>query len=93
MAEFTAITDCPRCGLIAVHWLDQPRRATEQQWADYRQAMADYDPSDTDETVIMNWSGQVVRRVATNPAPTPPRDEIFTVARICRDCGHRWECN
>lgn len=87
---FTAVADCPRCGEIAVHWLDQPRRATQQEWDDYERAMDEYDPFAGDSTRIVAWSGDPVRTVTANPAPNPPLDERFTIARVCRSCSHRW---
>jgi hypothetical protein len=87
---FTASTDCPECGVLAVHWIDEPKRATEQQWAEYHAAMADYDPFGNDRVKHVAWSGQVVKTTETNPPPAPPRDEPWSVARVCRGCGHRW---
>lgn len=41
---FTAVSDCPQCGHIDVHWLDQPAKTTSADWAKYRKAKALFDP-------------------------------------------------
>ncbi|MCG7607101.1 hypothetical protein [Mycobacterium sp. CnD-18-1] len=89
---FTACTECPRCDLVAVHWLDEPRKATDEDWAAYREALAIFDPF-AGETKHVSFGGGVIKRVTDNPRPQPPDNEDFTVARICVDCGYRWGMN
>ncbi|AID58905.1 hypothetical protein PBI_GAIA_86 [Mycobacterium phage Gaia] len=86
--QFTAIADCPKCGRVAVHWLDSPRHPTEQDWADYERAMREYDPFE--ECLVRNWAGDVVKRMPAIPPPKRPVDEDGSVTRVCVDCGHRW---
>lgn len=85
---FTAWADCPKCGEIACHWLDGPHRATRDELEAYQRAMADYQP---EYSTLEQWGGEVVQTMRPcNSPPSPPRDETFTVARICVKCGHRW---
>jgi hypothetical protein len=87
---FTSIVDCPKCGDIGVHFLDEPMPAPtsddrEQYARDLCAHMAD--PGDQ----IMSWGGEVVRLIGGTPPPRPPVDEsIFEVMRVCKECGHRW---
>ncbi|QRY51749.1 hypothetical protein [Mycolicibacterium septicum] len=91
MTTFTATTDCPRCDTIAVHWLDTPRKATPQQWADYEAALEGYEPF-VDSTRVEAWGGQAVKTILRrNPPPQPPTDEQGAVTRVCVECGLRWE--
>lgn len=88
---FTAIDSCPKCGDIAVHWLDEPRIPTQDECDRYGQQKRDWatEPSG----IVTNWSGQVVKTVGRNPFPVKPVDESeATVVRVCRACGQRWGC-
>ena len=84
---FTAWTDCPKCGEIACHWLDQPRRVTQQQLDTYA-SMANRKVVSGHEVQV--WSGEGVQKLRDYYLPPPPCDETFTIARICVKCGHRW---
>lgn len=87
---FTACTECPRCDLIAVHWLDEPRKASDEDWAAYREALTDHDPLADPGQCALAWKDCVGRVITNSPGPQPPDNEDFTVARICVDCGYRW---
>lgn len=84
---FTAVTDCPKCGAVDVHWLDEPKRVTAEQWAEHKAAVAEYDPSKVE---IVGWSGEVVQTARLASPPQPPRNEKWPVARVCTACGFRW---
>ena len=84
---FTAWVDCPKCGTIACHWLDKPRRVTQQQLDDYARLM---EARANKPDVVKVWTGEAVQTLSDRYTPPPPRDEIFPVARICVKCNHRW---
>lgn len=88
--SFTAIADCPKCGDIGVHWLDEPMGPPSiEEWQKYYCELDRYRASIIAE--IVDWTGNVVRRARSLPEPYPPRDESnFEVVRICKECGHRW---
>ncbi len=85
---FTANVDCPQCGCVAVHWLDEPRLRpdveTPQQGALRR----------INESI---WLVAETIRLAPDsggPVPAGPPcwydPEGTVVARVCVSCGHRW---
>lgn len=90
MKTFAAIDACPKCEVVDLHWIDQPRRATQQEWAEYQRAVLNFDPFDRE--IKTTWSGQIVQCRPANRIPEAPRDETADVVRVCRVCGHRWEC-
>lgn len=67
--QFTALTDCPACGHLAVHWLTKPKFAP---------------PETPAETVhrIMAWGGHVVRGPDL-PRSDPPGTVVARVCVEC----------
>lgn len=90
VASFTAVAECPSCGDIGVHWLDEPRLATPEEWDEYERRVIDYEYEPHDTEKVVTWGGRTVREIPVQRAPKPPLHEHFTVARICRSCAHRW---
>lgn len=71
---FTAITDCPKCGHLAVHWLAEPM--LEPEWDDTPAGKAGIRIDRMINTML--WTGSRY---------DPPRT---AVARVCVKCGYRW---
>lgn len=71
---FTASTDCPDCGHLAVHWLAEPR--LEPEWDDTPAGKAGIRIDRMINTML--WTGSRY---------DPPRT---AVARVCVKCGYRW---
>lgn len=87
--KFSAADQCPECGVIAVHYLDEPALLTDQEIAAYEIALEDFE--ENPGTAIEMFGGGVVRYVGGSPKPAPLIDEsVFEVMRICAECGHRW---
>lgn len=76
---FTATTDCPWCGHIAVHWLARPI---------FEPALDDRSPAARALRMVNATFDAVALLIG------PPRrrwDPPGTaVARVCLDCGYRW---
>lgn len=90
VTAFTALADCPKCGSLDIHWLDEPMPKPDsdailayereyQKWSN--------NPGDR----IVAFGGGTVRHVGGYPQPRGLRDESrFEVMRVCVSCKHRW---
>lgn len=83
--EFKAWSVCPRCGLLAVHWLEKPHPVAPRMISPARESEEEYHA----------WGGQSYRR--RYPAVYDREDErIYSTMRRCRSlsqggtCQHRW---
>lgn len=76
---FTAVAECPRCRLLEVHRMRNPKPApSDAELAAWEQ--------DRDTVTIQSFGGSVL----TIDNPPRPRDESqFEVIRVCQ-CGHEW---
>lgn len=81
--EFEAISECPRCGVIAYHWMKEPNRPPI--------------PEIIDETAVFDWSGEILKKTTdkTYPAGTKQEDIDWNtgnckVVRTCKNCDHGW---
>ncbi|MFV8232360.1 hypothetical protein [Mycolicibacterium fortuitum] len=87
---FTASVDCPECGRIDVHWLDEPRFRPENPTAlqvaqQSIHSMAEF----TSSFCLVNFQGETVREDRKSvPRLYDPAGTV--IARICTSCGHRW---
>ena len=72
---FTATTDCPDCGAVAVHWLEQPRQ----------------DPvyDDTPASRVLRMADEISDSLAA-AAGVHSIHRDSEVVRVCVRCGHRW---
>lgn len=74
---FTAVTDCPKCGVMAVHWLEEPRVA----------------PAADDDSpmvrMVRMWDQLATHFVFGDGRGffDPPN---CVVARVCTACEYRW---
>jgi len=75
---FTASVDCPWCGHLAVHWIDQPRYEL-RDGGPAQQAMRMINESIDNMAAL--WCSTPKRRY------DPPGTVI---ARVCVKCGYRW---
>lgn len=97
VSEFTAVTDCPKCGHIATHWIDSPKPPpTDKEWREYGQAFLEWqqEPYEDDGYEVKAWQGGTMKVIPPRkkkPSPRPPVDETGnTLMRVCRVCEHRW---
>lgn len=77
--EFTATADCPHCGIIDVHWLDEPRFEAPRDDSPSAKAFREINRS---LAFVAQLQGGSPRREFDPPGTV--------VARICRGCGYRW---
>ena len=71
---FTASADCPKCGVIDVHWLDEPRPMLNDG-----SPLALFQRSVDDMMYMMSMGGGSMFDMPGT-----------VVARICTKCEHRW---
>lgn len=96
VSEFTAVTDCPKCGAWDLHWIDSPKPPpTEKEWREYGDAFNKWqeEPYLDNGHEIVQFGGAVVQKIPPRkrPSPRPPVDETGnTLMRVCRVCEHRW---
>lgn len=81
--EFGALTECPRCGEIAYHWMTEPK------WPPI--------PEDVEQEVVRDFTGAIVRHHVseTYPVGTKQVDIDWNtsnckVVRTCKNCSHDW---
>lgn len=75
---FSAATDCPYCGHLAVHWLEKPRLEPAYDGSPAAQAMRMINRSI--EYTAALWDRPPARRYDP-PAP---------IVRVCVKCNYRW---
>lgn len=75
--SFTAVTDCPKCSAVDIHWVDAPRR--EPEYTDDPVGISMRSISHLQEMVAIVSGGQ--------PLYDPPGAAVM---RICKSCDHRW---
>jgi DNA-directed RNA polymerase subunit M/transcription elongation factor TFIIS len=79
---FAAHIDCPHCGHMAVHWLDEPRLRPEVETA-------------AEKGIRMINESIGLMAIYSLDRPTPPMRRWYdadgtVVARQCVKCGYRW---
>lgn len=78
LEPFSAVAMCPACAAVAVHWLAEPR----------------FEPTgDTPLAVAQRHIAAMhdITNVIISTAPSMFYDDPNArVARVCRDCGFRW---
>lgn len=76
---FVAATDCPWCGHVAVHWLDEPRFEGGRD--------------DTPSGKAMRMINDCIDAMAVCAGGSPRRRHELpgtVVARVCVKCSYRW---
>lgn len=89
---FSAVSRCPACSYIGIHYLDEPIIASDDELALYDIALEEWEDSPDKGDPVYAWGeAEPVRYMGGKPKPKPPVDESeFEVMRICVVCGHRW---
>ena len=77
--QFTATADCPQCGHMAVHWLDEPRLRPDVETPAQKGIRM------INETI---WSASLYAGGTTPRRWYDPPGTV--VARVCVKCGYRW---
>ena len=80
--RFTAVDECPRCKLVAVHRIRKPNPEPPK---------VVIPASEQGREVLTVWGGQAVQVIEAADVYDRPDERGYEVMRVC-ECGREWGC-